>query len=679
MATEVGGIFYRVDLDTAAFHQKIPGVSSAVSKLKSDFDVAEQASKRLAFGLLGVATGAAGLIGYGAKIAGDLEASRQGFITLLGSAEKADETLALIKKDAASTPFELPGLITANQMLTSVTKDGTKSEKILMDVGKSLAAMGKGQPELDRIIVNLQQIGAVGHASMLDIKQFAFAGIPIFEMLQETTGKTGDALGDMISNGEITFDMLTKMFDEASNGSGRFAKAFENQAGTFNQLMSNMKDTINMTAADIINSTGIFEGLKSAIQSISDFMTDHKDDIVQGIKTFLEFVKDNAPIIIGFITGGLAPAFIGLALAVGKAALALNPWMLAGAAIAAIVQKIVDHIGGWNKVLEKLGGFIKWVKDNIDIIVPVLAGLVIAIGAVTAGITLYNAATAIAAAVTTTLSWPLIAVGAALVAITLAIAGFVAGIILLYQKNEWFRDFVNETWENIKTIIKNAWEEHIKPSLERLKEAWDNLVRSIQKLIKEHPALIEHLKTVAQLLGVIVMFGVAGFFAAMDAAIRGVSASLEVMNGALRIANDLLEKFLGKSGGDLADNVVKNVQRAGMTPEQRKADSASVKGGIKHSARGNFLQAGEMSWVGEEGPELFVAPFSGRVIPHGQSMQMSQNENMGNLHLHLHPEGLIVTDRKQARDASLLLMEEFNNAAAAHGWTPVGDGKVQAP
>ncbi len=341
----------------------IDGVSASTDKLKNHFSSAVDASKKAALGLTAVGVAAAGFIGYGAKIAGDLEASRQGFITLLGSAEKADATIAQIKKDASSTPFELKGLIQANQMLTSVTKDGMQSEKILMNVGKALSAMGKGQPELDRIIVNLQQIGAVGHASMLDIKQFAFAGIPIFDMLSEATGKTGDALGEMISSGGVTFEMLTEMFNKAGGAGGRFEKAFINQAGTFNQLMSNMKDVIQMTAAEIITSTGIFDLLKNAISRVVTFLTDNKDSIVEGIKKFMDLVKNNAPVIAGILVGILTPAMLSFAASIATTTLTLMPWAIAGALLAVVASKVAERMGGWSEVLKKIEPALNLAKD----------------------------------------------------------------------------------------------------------------------------------------------------------------------------------------------------------------------------------------------------------------------------------------------------------------------------
>lgn len=219
----------------------------------------------------------------GVKVAADLETAEIGLATLLGSSEKAAETVARLKVEAARTPFELPGLTQATQLLTSVTKDGDKSIDILLNVGEALAAMGKGQAELDRLIVNLQQVAATGKAASIDIKQFAFAGIPIYEMLAETTGKTGEELEKLIAEGGITFDVLTRMFDEANNEGGRFFNAFVNQSGSFNQAASNMKDSFGLMMADIVQSSGLFQGITDAMIGASSVMANWRG-VVEGVR-----------------------------------------------------------------------------------------------------------------------------------------------------------------------------------------------------------------------------------------------------------------------------------------------------------------------------------------------------------------------------------------------------------
>lgn len=343
--------------------------SSVLAGIKNQAAETADASKKFAVGLAAAATATAGFIGYGAKVAGDLEASRAGFITLLGSAKAADDTLARIKKDAASTPFELPGLIQANQLLTSVTKDGNRSEDMLLNVGKALAAMGKGQPELDRIIVNLQQIGAVGKASLMDVRQFAFAGIPIFDMLKEKTGLTGDALNEFISNGGVTFGLLEDMFNKAGSAGGQFADAFKNQAGGFNQVLSNLKDNIGIATSNIVVQSGAFDVIKKAMGGVSDWVQANQGNIANGIKNMFAWIKDNGALVAGIIIGGLVPAFVAMAASVWATLAPLIPFFAAGAIIGVVLKNWADSMGGWGAVMEKVTPVINTLKLGVGALI----------------------------------------------------------------------------------------------------------------------------------------------------------------------------------------------------------------------------------------------------------------------------------------------------------------------
>jgi len=276
--------------------------SKELRKLSGELNVAEKSTTRWGGALeyvagaakyATVALGAAAIAGatWGVKVAAQLETAEVGLKTLLGSAEKAASTVERLKVEAARTPFELPGLTQAVQLLSSVTKDGNKSIDIILDIGEGLAAMGKGQAELDRIIVNLQQIAAVGKAATIDIKQFAFAGIPIYEMLTETTGKSGEALAELIENGGVTFELLTKMFDQANDAGGRFFNAYKNQSGTFNQATSNMKDSLGIFMADMVKTTGLFKLLTESMIFASSWLGNYKQNVAEAISTVQEWLQ----------------------------------------------------------------------------------------------------------------------------------------------------------------------------------------------------------------------------------------------------------------------------------------------------------------------------------------------------------------------------------------------------
>ncbi|WP_443095027.1 tape measure protein [Rothia koreensis] len=119
-------------------------------------------------------------------------------------------------------------------------------------------------------------------------------------------------------------------------------------------------------------------------------------------------------------------------------------WDYFGPSIEDSIPSIKDagkFIGKAADVMEKLG---KFLGDTADVWVPFAVGLGIAIGV----LKIYNGVAAIAAALTGAISWPVLAVVAA---ITLLVGGF----ILLYKKVGWFHDFVDGLWAGVKDGAKN--------------------------------------------------------------------------------------------------------------------------------------------------------------------------------------------------------------------------------
>lgn len=390
MSQSVGSIHYDLDIDTSKFNSQVAQVNE---KLDGVGSAMLGVAKKVA--VVGGAMAAMGAV-VGIKTAAELETARQGFITLLGSAEKADATMARVKKEAARTPFEVPGLTKATQLLTAVTHDGDKALDLILSVGEGLAAMGRGQEELDRIAVNMQQIAATGRATQMDVRQFAFAGIPIFEMLSQETGLAGEALDKFISDGNVSFDLLTNMFKKSTAEGGRFFNAYKNQAGTFDQTLSNLKDTVKIFLADFIKQSGIFDKVKKAMMSLNDFMVKHKGEIMNGLKvaftvlytaislvvkiigTIIKFLSEHkvvAAAVAGIIGTLMVAAFVAWAIAAASAAIATIaatwPLLLLGAAIGAVAYLIISH---WNTIKNAFAAAIDFIRDHWQLIIGILLG-----------------------------------------------------------------------------------------------------------------------------------------------------------------------------------------------------------------------------------------------------------------------------------------------------------------
>ena len=217
-------------------------------------------------------------ISQGMDVAGQLETATQGFKALLGSAEEASAVVERIKKEAKATPFEIIGLTQGVQALTAITKDGQKATDILLNVGKAVALSGKGQAELDRVVYNLQQISATGTVTAMDLRQFQSA-IPVFNDILALSGLTVEELQNSENAAELLFDAFEKFGTE-----GKGANAFTEQAGTWAQLISNVKDAWAIFTADFVTKTGIFDFLKGVVEKLTGFLVDDLTPAIVGVR-----------------------------------------------------------------------------------------------------------------------------------------------------------------------------------------------------------------------------------------------------------------------------------------------------------------------------------------------------------------------------------------------------------
>ena len=178
------------------------------------------------------------LIQTGVTYNEQIEKYRVGLTNLLGSAEKANAALEAIQQDAARTPFDTASLVQANQLLIGAGENAEYSRKTILALGDAVSATGGGSAELERMAQNLQQIANVGKASSVDIKQFAMAGINIYQVLADYTGKSVQDVQSMT----ISYDVLTQALQAAAEEGGRYYNAMDTQSETLSGRLSTLKD-----------------------------------------------------------------------------------------------------------------------------------------------------------------------------------------------------------------------------------------------------------------------------------------------------------------------------------------------------------------------------------------------------------------------------------------------------
>ena len=184
------------------------------------------------------------LIQSGIEYNAQIESYRVGLTNMLGDAQAANEAMAAIQEDAARTPFSVDSLTQANQLLISAGENAGYSRKVIMALGDAVSATGGGNAELSRMAANLQQIANVGKASAIDIKQFAYAGINVYQVLADYTGKTVQEVQNMT----ISYDLLSNALIAASEEGGRYYNAMDTQSQTMNGRVSTLKDNVSQLA-----------------------------------------------------------------------------------------------------------------------------------------------------------------------------------------------------------------------------------------------------------------------------------------------------------------------------------------------------------------------------------------------------------------------------------------------
>ena len=187
---------------------------------------------------------AEGLISSGIEYNAQIEKYTTGFTNMLGSAEAAQQVMSQIQEDAAKTPFDVESLTQANQYLISAGENAGYARDTIMALGDAVSATGGGNDELNRMSQNLQQIANTGKATTADIKQFAYAGIDVYGILADYTGKSTTEVQNMT----ISYDLLTQALQAASEEGGRYYNSMDTQSQTMNGRVSTLQDNVKQLA-----------------------------------------------------------------------------------------------------------------------------------------------------------------------------------------------------------------------------------------------------------------------------------------------------------------------------------------------------------------------------------------------------------------------------------------------
>ena len=352
-------------------------VKQATKSVSKDFDLLAAAGVA-AFSKIGYEFNAMiiNFVKGGIEYNAEIETYMTRLETLTGSAEKANEVLDQIKRDALNTPFDVSSLTQAESLLLATGVSAEQARKDILALGDAVSASGGGNAELQRMAVNLQQIKNVGKASALDIKQFAYAGIDIYGLLADSMGITREEASKL----DVSYDMLSKALNKASGEGGKYYKAMEKQSKTMVGATSNLKESWSVLKGELAQ--GVFEAVKDLIPKLTelfDWVAKNKDLVIAIVVPILTFTN----VLLGLmIIKGIAAGFIAL-----WTAISMNPLSIVIALIAGLVAAFIRlwktcepfrefFINMWDSIKTSFQSAWLILSDGFDVLVSKLMWVV---------------------------------------------------------------------------------------------------------------------------------------------------------------------------------------------------------------------------------------------------------------------------------------------------------------
>lgn len=295
----------------------------------------------------------------GVKMAANIETQIVRFSVLTGSMEEGAKLYKEIIEFSAVTPFQLPDLDKAAQILLafgSPLKSVMNELRMLGDI-----AMGDAE-KLERITTAFGKVRSRGTAHMRELNRFIMAGVPIFQELRKNIGGTGEELFTMVRNNQISFERVNEAVTTLTAEGGRFhdmtLKTSKTLEGRFSTALDNLK----------LNLASIFEVFSDELKGMLEGFIAWS----QGFRVLSDDVRAN----IGRMIVGLAalgPALVALAggiklvtsayIALKTAGMAMNPVFAILTGIAAIITTVAIKYKSLKKELDKAGDAAEKVAD----------------------------------------------------------------------------------------------------------------------------------------------------------------------------------------------------------------------------------------------------------------------------------------------------------------------------
>ncbi|MDE7410809.1 MAG: hypothetical protein K2M94_02080, partial [Paramuribaculum sp.] len=204
------------------------------------------------------------------EIGGELEHQKIAMDTIFGDKGKTVELFGQIKGLARQSPF---GVMELTKSVKALSAYGVQYNEIY-DTAKRLADISAATSvDINRLILAFGKTKSRGFLDGLEAKQFAYANIPIYEMvrkkLEELEGQavTTQQVMERMKKREIGFDIVKDVLWDMTDPGGKFYNMQEALAGSVKTSWKLVRDNIELMFGEIAEGS-IGSGLKSIAEML---------------------------------------------------------------------------------------------------------------------------------------------------------------------------------------------------------------------------------------------------------------------------------------------------------------------------------------------------------------------------------------------------------------------------
>ena len=206
-------------------------------------------------------------------VRGEFQQFEIAFETMLGSGQKAKGVISDLANLAATTPFDMKGVVSGAKQLLAYGFAANEITETMRRLGDVSAGLGLNLQDLTWLYGTTM---VQGRLFTRDLMQFTGRGIPLTEELAKQFGVTKDKVSELVTAGKVGFPEVKKAIESLTNEGGKFGGLMEKQSHSITGQISNIQDTIEMAINDLGTQT---EGLMNDALDITSKVIDHWKEI----------------------------------------------------------------------------------------------------------------------------------------------------------------------------------------------------------------------------------------------------------------------------------------------------------------------------------------------------------------------------------------------------------------